>query len=627
MSEPKIVLTAIDRTKQAFDSFNRNLQGVGERVNTMLPVLGRIGPAMASGFGPATIGAAITGLAAITKAQADAVDAYNDLKDATGASIENISALDEVGRRSGATFETVSSSLVKFNAALGEASDPQKGAGAVFKALGLDVQRLKQLDPAEAMRQTAQALSGFADDGNKARAVQELFGKSVREVAPLLKDLSEQSKLVAKVTTEEAEAAEKFNKQLFAMQASLNDIGRTLAMPVIQGFNNLVAGIKDANKESESWVLTMLKLQPHLYAMLQVATMMGARGGVSAGEARGRIADIDKLLQGDPSLTKSEREALAGERSRLLAQRNDAYAGEVTGAESADALSRRFGRASLNVPEKGKKEKKEKDDKDWLWRREQWLKQYDEQEKQRKEIEDRAAQDLAQWMERWAQEGDAMSRRLDAEERSLRRQAELDAELDNLSGRKTSERNSALRGRLGERVAEGSMSGDEARKAIENIDDATKKASDSAKSFGGAFTSALDDVLFRAESVGDVLKGLAMNVVSIGLQQSITQPLGAMVGNWMGGMFSFDGGGYTGNRPRAGGMDGKGGFLAMLHPQETVVDHTTGDRARGGAATGNTYITVNATDNASKGDLRRAVLAGQQQALARQRRAVTYGGA
>jgi hypothetical protein len=40
------------------------------------------------------------------------------------------------------------------------------------------------------------------------------------------------------------------------------------------------------------------------------------------------------------------------------------------------------------------------------------------------------------------------------------------------------------------------------------------------------------------------------------------------------GGFSFAGGGYTGNAPRVGGLDGQGGFMAMLHPQETVVDHT-----------------------------------------------------
>lgn len=44
--------------------------------------------------------------------------------------------------------------------------------------------------------------------------------------------------------------------------------------------------------------------------------------------------------------------------------------------------------------------------------------------------------------------------------------------------------------------------------------------------------------------------------------------------SFIGGLLGYDGGGYTGNAPRSGGLDGKGGFLAMMHPQETVIDHT-----------------------------------------------------
>ena len=43
-----------------------------------------------------------------------------------------------------------------------------------------------------------------------------------------------------------------------------------------------------------------------------------------------------------------------------------------------------------------------------------------------------------------------------------------------------------------------------------------------------------------------------------------------------GGGGSFAGGGYTGMGARAGGIDGKGGFPAILHPNETVIDHTKG---------------------------------------------------
>ena len=46
-------------------------------------------------------------------------------------------------------------------------------------------------------------------------------------------------------------------------------------------------------------------------------------------------------------------------------------------------------------------------------------------------------------------------------------------------------------------------------------------------------------------------------------------------------------------RVRAGGLDGKGGFLAMMHPQESVTDHTQPRGRSGGSApsvTINVYV-------------------------------------
>jgi hypothetical protein len=39
---------------------------------------------------------------------------------------------------------------------------------------------------------------------------------------------------------------------------------------------------------------------------------------------------------------------------------------------------------------------------------------------------------------------------------------------------------------------------------------------------------------------------------------------------------SFEGGGFTGYGARAGGLDGKGGYMAMVHPNESIIDHTKG---------------------------------------------------
>jgi hypothetical protein len=80
---------------------------------------------------------------------------------------------------------------------------------------------------------------------------------------------------------------------------------------------------------------------------------------------------------------------------------------------------------------------------------------------------------------------------------------------------------------------------------------------------------------------GVIMKGLA------GPQQGPTLS-GAPLGY-------FDGGGYTGSGPRSGGLDGKGGFMAMLHPRETVVDHTKGQ------SVGGDTVTVNQTINVTTG--------------------------
>jgi hypothetical protein len=56
---------------------------------------------------------------------------------------------------------------------------------------------------------------------------------------------------------------------------------------------------------------------------------------------------------------------------------------------------------------------------------------------------------------------------------------------------------------------------------------------------------------------------------------------------------NFEGGGFTGMGARVGGLDGRGGRLAMVHPNETVRDHTKG-QAMGGATVNFNISTVDA---------------------------------
>lgn len=176
-----------------------NSQRMASSLNAVKASLG----GLVAGF---SVGLVIDSFKGITQS----IDKLNDLKDATGASIENISALEDVAKRTGTSFEAVGGALVKLNKSL-KGGDDGKATAEALQAIGLSADELKTLDPAEALLKVAVALKGFADDGNKARLVQELFGKSIREVAPLLNDLAAKGKLVATVTTQQAEEAERFN--------------------------------------------------------------------------------------------------------------------------------------------------------------------------------------------------------------------------------------------------------------------------------------------------------------------------------------------------------------------------------------------------------------------------------
>jgi hypothetical protein len=219
----------------------------------------------------------------------DGLDALNDLKDATGASIGNISALEDVALRTGTAFDSVGTSLVKFNKVLSEAS-PGSDAEKILTSIGLSARELKQLDPAEGLRRTAVALSSYADDGNKARIVQELFGKSVREVAPFLNDLAKQSQLLAKVTTEEAEAAEKFNQELFALKKNSLDSARAITGELVSALNQTIELFREGKREGKGFFETLRNEQLKL---------LGLNTQENDEQRAGRIKTITALLAGE----------------------------------------------------------------------------------------------------------------------------------------------------------------------------------------------------------------------------------------------------------------------------------------------------------------------------------------
>ena len=168
----------------------------------------------------------------------------------------------------------------------------------------------------------------------------------------------------------------------------------------------------------------------------------------------------------------------------------------------------------------------------------------------------------------------------------------------------------------------GAISADEYREAVgtlagENkLNENLKESKSLAEELGLSFTSAFEDAIVSGGAFSDVLKGLEKDIARLIVRKQVTDPLAKAVqgidfGGLLGGLFgggtsagiggsagplgsfsSFAGGGYTGDGARAGGLDGQGGYLAMLHPQESVVDHAQG-QGMGGTSI-NQSITIDA---------------------------------
>jgi hypothetical protein len=243
-------LTATDLATAVLRKVRGELDGVGQTAGSLKGVFTGLAPALAGVFTGA-------GIVALTKATINGLDSLNDLADATGATVEKLSALEDVALRTGSTMDVATDIVLKLNKAL-ESADPNSNIEEAFQAIGLQVAELKKLDPAEMTLKVAQALAKYADNGNKARIEAVLLGKLTKEGAAYMKDLGEQTELVAKRTKEETDAAEKLNKEFFALKTSVVNLSRDLAGPLVTGLNKAIEGYRLLRKERQLWQQLLL---------------------------------------------------------------------------------------------------------------------------------------------------------------------------------------------------------------------------------------------------------------------------------------------------------------------------------------------------------------------------------
>jgi len=109
--------------------------------------------------------------------------------------------------------------------------------------------------------------------------------------------------------------------------------------------------------------------------------------------------------------------------------------------------------------------------------------------------------------------------------------------------------------------------------ALQGVGDDAADVETSLNSIGVAAKNAFVNFVTGATTAKQALSQLAASMAAMFAERAFMSLFGGF------SFFrtpSFAGGGYTGSGPRSGGIDGRGGFPAILHPDETVIDHTRG---------------------------------------------------
>jgi hypothetical protein len=178
------------------------------------------------------------------------------------------------------------------------------------------------------------------------------------------------------------------------------------------------------------------------------------------------------------------------------------------------------------------------------------------------------------------------------------------------------------------KAAEEAAAKDAARRAkmLEKEIDLTRELTDVQKqqvaiadSVSGAFGNFFMQLVDGTTSAKDAFRAMAADIIQqlyriLVVEQLVQSIAGAITGAFTpasaagtGGSVAppkaprrYEGGGYTGSGPRSGGLDGKGGFMAMLHPRETVVDHTKGQGAGGTVVNQVFNISANTSDDTKR---------------------------
>jgi hypothetical protein len=524
-------LTAVDRTKAAFDKVSKSLKTVGGGAMKAAKLIG--------GIGLAAVGA-VAALGLLVKTTFSFIDAIGKTATRTGITTSAIQAFHLAARESGTNVEGANKALEKFARSVGDAQRGLKTTKDIFQSLGVSLSTNEghYKSTTQLLEETAIGISKLGSQTEKATALANLFGRQGILLTGALEDLAAKGmdgfieraeNLGLVLSNKSIRSVEAFNDAVGVIGMQLNAIKANIMIAFLPIFEKIRATIAEK--------------------MADVKNSFGGFDAVAVAVVNNTIEGFANMLAAIDSFVDFAQGSLGGIRIAylLLAQGVDV----VTLAIQALLSNFIEGDAGFQKTVDRMKENTSAIQNLWLGTN-----------KYNNELLHLAGT-LKTYKVTLADVQDAQKKFADEQKNSVNSTFDsmnaLTAFKNSITG--TDGLSNALDG-----VAVNSM-----KKFEDSIVEGIKTGKFAFKDFASYVVEQLIRVAIQQLIIARLVDPFRALFGFSGSSAStpIDKPKS-------GRFFYGDGGGFTGMGARAGGVDGKGGFPAILHPNETVIDHTKG---------------------------------------------------
>jgi len=525
----KFELTAVDKTKAAFDKVTKGLKTVGGAAATASKGVAGVGLAATATAGALTI---------LVKKSFDFIDAIGKTATRTGIATSTIQAFHLAARESGTNIEGANKALEKFARSVGDAQRGLKTQQDIFRAINVELVdaagNYKTTD--QILAETADGISKLGSQTEKATALANLFGRQGILLTSAIEDLSERGldgfiqraeDLGIILSTKVIRRTEAFNDAIgvLGMQVkAVRDNITTAFLPALEkmqkmiaerfeeiqksagGFDKLgmnianavIEGVASAIKALGEFQLSLATLSVNLDTLLPNMTLKFANFAQ-------KIID---LLPATKAVATAMEIGLIQAQAKLAIKTNELIEGNTEFRDKAYALAN--GLLDLKITE----------------------------------------DDLI----------DSTNKLTNGTK------ASADAMFDAMNPLTAYKNSLDEVGKSLDSIAVNSM-----KKFEDSIVEGIKTGKLAFKDFADYVVEQLIRVAIQQLVIAKIVDPFRAFIGGGNIGDTL-----ANVGSAVDGFQNFEGGGYTGMGARAGGLDGRGGKLAMVHPNETVIDHTKG---------------------------------------------------